>query len=93
MGMRTTAPDIDDVPALHNIATAIQHAREVDCSENDLIVGVCDANGRVMAATTLRCFDQVSALHQTMESFGYRWMILAEQDMQGCDLLYLRQMH
>ena len=91
--MRTTAPDIDDVPSLRKIADAVQHARQVSCAENDLIVGICDAAGSVMAATTLRCFEQVSALHLTMERFGYRWAILAENDMQGCDLLYLRRLH
>lgn len=91
--MKTKCPDIHTVPELAHLVPAIDRAKKVPCDENDLVLGLCNARGKVVGAATLRCYRQLSTLTRELGRLGYEPLVLPdERRMDGCDVVFIMRL-
>ncbi len=79
------------MPDLAPESQALRRAQSIDCDENDFAIGVCNADGRVIARTMLDCYRQVSRFSREMRKLGYAPLVVDDESrMQGCDVLLVK---
>lgn len=93
-GPAWTPPIPELVPSLREVAAALRRVKRAPEPGPGFRVGICDTEGRVVAATAFASFNQVQRFSLAMADLGYGDVIAGDADeMQGCHVLFLQREH
>lgn len=80
------------LPSLRDVAAALRRVKRAPEPGPGFRIGICDAAGKVVAATVFASFNQVQSFSLHMSDLGYRDVIAGDaEQMQGCHVLFVQR--